>query len=170
MKPTKKLVFCALLAGIGVVILLLSSAYPPMAPGLAAMAGLIGAIAVLHCGLAWSAGVYVVCAALSMLLLPHKGAAVLYALFFGWYPIAKSLLERISNQVLCWACKIALAAAGLTAAYFLYYRLFVNDAVFEWSTYAIAAVLCLLVFVAYDIAFSALISFYCRRIKPHIKV
>ena len=67
-------------------------------------------------------------------------------------------------------CKLLIAAAAAAAAYFVYYRLFVSQTVFDWWMYALALVLALAAFAAYDIAFSLLISFYQRRIQPHVKL
>jgi len=53
---------------------------------------------------------------LSCLLLPDKGIAVAYTLFFGYYPILKSLLEKYLPRWLVWVCKFAafnLAAIGI---------------------------------------------------------
>lgn len=170
MSAAKRLALCAILAALGVLILLLASAVRPIAVALAALAGLLPAIAVIQCSLWWSLGVYAVTGGLALLLVPDKGPAVLYLLFFGFYPVVKSLLERIPNAVLCWAAKLAAAAVCAAAAYFVYYRLFVSQTVFDWWIYAGAFLLLLAAFAAYDYAFSLLISFYRRRIQPHIKL
>ena len=169
MSLAKRLALCAILSAITVLILFLGGMASPVTIALTAAAGLLPAVAVLHCGLWWGLGVGVVSGLLSLLVLPNKGAAVLYLLFFSWYPVVKSLLERIEKPVLCWLCKLLVAAIAAAAAYFVYYRLFVSTAVFDWWIYALALVLALAAFAAYDIAFSLLISFYQRRIRPHVK-
>lgn len=45
---------------------------------------------------------------LTLILCPDWELAVLYLCFFGWYPIAKPLLDRIPGRVLRWGVKLAL--------------------------------------------------------------
>ena len=170
MSPAKRIALCAILAALGVGILVLASLYPPVAPALAAAAGLLGAIAVIHCGIGWSLGVYAVCGGLALLLCPTKSVVVFYLLYFGWYPVVKSLLERIRSRALCWILKLAVAAVGIGAAYYVYYRLFATNTALPWYMYVGAFVLCLACFVGYDLAFSLLISYYNRKIAPNIKL
>ena len=169
MSAAKRLSLCAVLAALGVVILVLAAVYPALAPAFAALAGLFGAVAVIHCGPLWALGVWLVCGGLGLLLSPAKGAAVLYLLFFGWYPVAKSGIEHMQSLPLSWAVKLLTAAASIVCAYLVYYRLFVSTQLYAWYLYLGAMAVLLVVFAAYDIAFSALISFYLRRIAPHIK-
>lgn len=169
MSHAKKLALCAVLSALGVGVMLVSALYSPISPALAAAAGLFGAVAVIHCGLGWSLGVYAVCGGLGFLLCPVKSVVVFYLLFFGWYPVVKSLLERIARPVPRWLAKLGVAAVGIGGAYYLYCTLFVTNTVLPWYLYLAAYVLCLGAFFAYDLAFSALISFYMRRIAPHIK-
>ena len=169
MRPAKRIALCAILSALGVVILLIATIHPPVAPALAAAAGLLGAVAMIHCGIGWSLGVFAVCGALGLLLCPAKSVCLFYLVFFGWYPVVKSLLERIERRTWQWVSKLAVAAVGLGVAYFLYYRLFAEKSALPWYLYLGVFALSLLAFVAYDLAFSLLISFYQRRIAPHIK-
>ena len=42
--------------------------------------------------------IYAAVAVLSLLFAADKEAALLFVLFFGYYPVLKSFLERISNK------------------------------------------------------------------------
>lgn len=166
MNSTRKLALCAMLAAIGVLILWVSGVAIPVQLSLAALAGLIPAIAVVHCGLFWSLGTYAVTSALALLLLPEKGGALWYLLFFGHYPVVKSLLERIPNRILCWLSKLAAFEACMTLLYFLFRKAFFA-ALPDEALWILLPALCF-AFVLYDIAFSALVSFYDRRIGKRI--
>ena len=170
MSAAKRIALCAVLAALGVGIQLLATLEPSVSPAIAALAGMVCAVALIHCGIGWSLGVFAVCGLLGLLLCPTKSVCLFYLAFYGWYPAVKSLLERIERPALCWAAKLGVAAVGLGAAYLLYYLLFANTAVLSWYVYAGIYALSLGAFVAYDIAFSLLISFYNRRIAPHIKL
>lgn len=170
MTQAKKIAVCAFLAALGVGVQLLATLHPPISPAIAAASGLFCAVAVIHCGLGWSLGVFAVCGVLGLVLCPTKSVCLFYLAFFGWYPTVKSLLERIQSRVWQWIAKVGVAAVGLGAAYFLYYRLFAEQSVFPWYVYLGVYALSLAAFVGYDLAFSLLISFYNRRIAPHIKL
>lgn len=166
MSRTKKLALCAMLSAIGVLILAASGLAFPVRLSLAALAGLIPAIAVLHCGLFWSLGTYAVTAALSLLLLPEKTGAVWYLLFFGHYPVAKSLIERIPNLAAQWIAKLCFFAGCMALLFFLFRELFFA-ALPDQTLWILLAALCA-AFILYDIAFTALVSFYRRRIGSRI--
>ena len=55
---------------------------------------------------------YITTSVLSLLLAPNRESAIMFAAFFGYYPIAKHLLERFSNRGLEYTCKIALFNAS----------------------------------------------------------
>lgn len=56
-------------------------------------AGLLMSLFVVEFGRNWSVAVYASSAILSLLILPNKEAAVLYAVFLGYYGIFKSFIE-----------------------------------------------------------------------------
>lgn len=50
--------------------------------------------------------------------MPDKANALLYLLFFGLWPMLKSLLERIPAGLLEWLCKLAVFNAVLSLFWF----------------------------------------------------
>lgn len=167
MKPVKKLTVSAILTALCAIFLSGGSLLPNMALSFVAAAALLPAVAVLHCGYLWAAAVYAVSGILALLLLPDKTCAVWFLLVLGHYGIFKSLIERLNVSVVEWGLKLLLFAITV-GALFLLLRTFFLSALPQRSVWLLFAGL-LGCFVLYDIAFSALISFYCRRIRPHIK-
>lgn len=167
MKPIKKLTLSAILAALCVIALYLGSMLRQVQISLVAVAALFPAVSVIHCGYAWAAAVYAVSGTLAALLLPDKACAVWFLLVFGHYGICKSLIERLDKPVLEWVLKLAVFGVCISLIYFLFRAFFVGvlPAYSDWLLLA-GLLVC---FVLYDIAFSALISFYCRRIQPHVK-
>ena len=53
---------------------------------------------------------------LSMIIAPDRYAAIMFALFFGYYPIAKQKLERLPGRLTEYACKLLLFSAGAVAS------------------------------------------------------
>ena len=156
----------AILTAIGVVLLLLSGFLPTGRIALVALASLPVCVALMQYGFSWAAGTFLLTTALGSLLFPG-GSLILYAAFFGYYPIAKSLFERIHDLRLAWVCKLLL----YTAAFILYWRLAralfpVTDGQLAWYIlYPLGAA----VFVLYDIAYSSLIRFYLVKLARYFK-
>ena len=74
-------------------VMLLPSTFGPLVYVMPILAGLFMVFLVLELGRKLTAAIYVSSAILSILILPNKAAAVMYAAFFGYYAIFKSYLE-----------------------------------------------------------------------------
>ena len=124
----------------------LLSAFPKLRPGLRI------------CDLGCGTGL------LGLLLVPDKANALLYLLFFGLWPMLKSLLERIPARPLEWLCKLAVFNAVLSLFWFGLHSLFLpflpETLQAPWMVYAAGNA----AFVIYDVGFSKLISFYVARV------
>lgn len=167
MKPTKKLTVSAILSALCVLLLYLGSVMPSLGISFVAAAALLPAVSVIHCGCFWAAGVYVAAGILALLLLPDKSCAVWFLMVFGHYGILKSRIERLNKPMAEWALKLAVFGVCICGIYFLFRTAFVGMLPKYGAGILFAALA--VCFVLYDIAFSALISFYGRRIKPHIQ-
>ena len=167
MKPVKKLTVSAILTALCVVFMFLGSLIPNLELSFVALAALLPAAAVIQCGYFWAAAVYAVSGLLALLLLPDKTCAVWFLLVLGHYGIFKSLIERLRKPVIEWVLKILLFSVVIGLLFLLFRSIF--EGALPQYTGWVLLVGTLICFVLYDIAFSALISVYCRRIKPHIQ-
>ena len=91
---TRKLTTCALLAALGVVLLYLGSLVEVLDVSMAVIVSLFCIFAVIEYGGSAPWLIYAVTGVLSLILLPIKTPALLYLLFFGYYPILKEKLEK----------------------------------------------------------------------------
>ena len=163
---TKRLARLAILTAVGVVLLLLGSALPAGRLALIAVSSLPVCVTLMMYGVKWSLGVFVLTAALGALLFPGVGV-IMYAAFFGYYPIAKSLFERIHKIWLGWACKLALYSAAF-AVYWLLAKALITFTGGELAWYVLYP-LGAAVFVLYDIAYTSLIRFYLVKIARYFR-
>ena len=106
-------------AGLTLAMMWTGSFIPSMDYALPAMAGGFTLLLVMELNAAWALGVYAAAAVLSLFLLPAKGVALLYAMFFGYYPVLKLFLEAKLPAWLAWACKFAVFNAAVVSAYML---------------------------------------------------
>ena len=164
--PAKRIARLAVLTALGVVLLFLTNIIPAGKLGTMALASLPVCAALMLYGNAWSAGVFAVTALLGFLLFPGA-TAIGYALFFGYYPIAKSVFERVRGSWQPWALKLILYAAAFTAYWFLAKALFSDAAeLLPWyAVFFVGAV----VFVLYDWCYSLIIRFYLDKIARHLQ-
>ena len=66
----------------------------------------------------WSALSYFAVALLSMFITPDKEAAILFIMFFGYYPVLKCSLEKSAlNTVLKWLIKFLIFNVSIITAY-----------------------------------------------------
>lgn len=163
---TKRLSRLAILAAVGVILLLMGSVLPAGRIALVALASLPVCATLMMYGLRWSVAVFCVTAFLGALIYPGA-AAIMYTAFFGYYPIAKSFFERIQNSVVSWACKYEL----YTFAFIVYWLLaralisFTGDELPWIVLFALGAG----VFWLYDRAYSTLIRFYLVKIARYFE-
>lgn len=146
--------------------LFIASVWPTGQLGFAAMASLFVAAAVIEAGHGSGALVYIAGSVLSMLLLPNKTAPLLFVLFFGFYPIVKSLIERLDRKVFQWVLKFVVFSASLTVIRVLLSALFPG---FINSPPGIALLFVggNAVFALFDYGFSKVVCFYSDRVHNH---
>ena len=154
---------CAL----SVVLMLFGAVFEVMDLSCAAICSALMIFLILELGGAYPALVYCATTLLGMLLLPNKLPALYYALFFGWYPIVKLPLERLS-RVTSWILKLVLCAISLTV-------ILLTSTLFAPAEELIGIsvpvyVLCLAVFAIYDVALSRITVAYLVRYRHKIKL
>lgn len=165
---TRTLTRAAICAAAGVVILLLSSLLPSARLAFAAIASLGVIFIFMTSSWKWALGTYAVTAGLSLLLLPGKIPALLYACFFGFYPIIKLCAERLRRPFVRWSLKLGV----FNAAFLVFYLTFVKAILFgRIGTGRLILILLVsnLVFLIYDYALKKLILFYLRKIAGRVK-
>lgn len=80
-------------AALSVALMALVSIIPNLELALPAISGLFVAVIVIEVDKKWALGVWAAVSLLSLIVVPNKAAAIIYAVFFGYYPVLKSVLE-----------------------------------------------------------------------------
>ena len=156
----KRIAYCAVLTALGAVLLLLANLLPAGRLALFALASFPVCAALMLFGAGWACGVFAVTAALGFLLFPGV-TAVGYAAFFGWYPVVKSLAERLHNKYLGWGLKWLAFTAAAVLYWFFARALFSGAAAASWWALYLAG---LAAFIVFDLAYSLLIRLYLEKI------
>lgn len=166
---TKRLTVCAMLCALGVVMLWLGSVIEIAELSMAVIASLLCVFAVIEYGNPSAFLVFAVTAVLSLILLPNKGTAAVYLLFFGYYPILKGIFERRARFVR-WLLKEAVFHAALVAIFLAWrFLLFPVENVISPWLYLVALIFAEVTFLLYDVALTRLISFYLFRLRKRFR-
>lgn len=163
-KSASRVALGGVLAALSLLLLYLAAVMPSGRIGMVAIAGLVPAAGVVSGGLFTGFLSYGAAAVLAFLLLPDKGCALLYVIFFGLYPMVKSLIERLRKLPLELLLKLvffnivlAILLFGFSAFLFPMLPEFLHNTL---PVYLVGNV----VFLVYDYGFSKLITYYASRI------
>lgn len=160
-KSTRKLTLSAILSALSVILLALGALVEVLDISMAVIASFAVILAVIELRGKYPYLIYAVTAVLSLVLLPMKTPAAMYALFFGYYPILKEKLERLP-VVLSWVLKIVIFNVALALMVLLATVLVLPG--FEMTGYAwVWLIVCTPVFVLYDVALTRLLTMYLLR-------
>jgi hypothetical protein len=164
----KRLTFCAMLVALGVIFLGIGALIEVLDISMAVIASICVIIPMIEYGKGTPWMVYAAISVLSLLLLPNKFPAALFALFAGFYPILKEKLER-KNTVIRWILKELIFNISLAIIVLLYFFLFFKGTIQVPWMIAVAIILAELVFILYDKAISKLIRIYVMEFRHRLK-
>lgn len=172
MKTGKKVAFAGMICALSLVFMLMT-VIPVMEIGLPVMAGAVLILLVIELGIKWGFLGYIAVALLSLLLAPSFESRILFAVFFGYYPVIKAVLERMPSAVLSWLLKLVLFNMAIGGAYYLLMRFTTAIDPNEFTVFGVylPGVILLFgnaVFVLYDIALTRLITTYVRVWQPKL--
>lgn len=167
---TRRIAVSSVLSALGVVMLYLGSMVEVLDISMAVIASLICVFAVIEYGKGYPWLIFTVTALLSLLLLPNKTPAAMYAVFFGFYPIIKEKLERLP-RALSWVLKEVIFNVAFAVIALLTVFLFTVGEIDVGLPYIIGIVfLGELTFVLYDIAMTRLISLYIYKLRKRFRI
>ena len=159
------------MASLATVFMLLSF-FPYFVYAIPAVAGLFIMVVVIEIDKKWALMAYMVSAVL-VFLFADVESRFLYVFFFGYYPIAKALIEKMRKPILEWPIKFIIFNVSVISVYVIFSSFFnfSLDEFGELGKYGAYILLALgnVVFVLYDIAVSRFSMFYMVVLHPKIK-
>lgn len=99
MKKAKITAVCGMMAALSVVLMFITTFVPVFVYVIPIVTGLIVYFVSQLSDKKWALGVFFSTSFLSLILLTDKEAALTYALFFGYYPLIKETIERLSRWI-----------------------------------------------------------------------
>lgn len=165
---SRRMTLPALLSALSLALLYVASVVPGGRLGMVALAGLVPAAAVISAGLRGGLMCYAAAAILGLLVVPDKGCALLYLLFFGLYPVVKSLCERLPRGLELLA-KLLFFNGILTLFCFLLAEFFLPFLPEPLVGTGVVYLVGNAAFLVYDYGFSKLIALYLHRVDPVLR-
>ena len=170
MKNTGKTAFCAMMAALAVT-LMLASFFPYLTYSIPAVAALFIMVVVIETDIKWAFITYIASSVL-VFLMAEPEAKLLYILFFGYYPILKSIFERTKSRVLEFILKFSVFNVSEILTYLVLAPVF-GFSVEEFGEFGKYSAIVLLiganiVFPIYDMAVSQMAGFYMIRVHPSV--
>lgn len=172
MKKSVKAAFCGMAAALSVALMFAGSLFYVFAYAIPMLLGMIVFMINKTFGRGYALYVYLAVSILSMLFVPDKEAVLMYALFFGYYPIIKPFVEKIKIKVLPFVLKLLLFNIAVFVIEILCVKVFgipfFDDGVFSKSILIFFAVSMNLCFVMYEFLLRNFKIIYERKIEPRI--
>ena len=168
MKQNVKIAVGGIMAALALVLLFLLSVFPSATLAAPAVASVLTVIAVLELDKKWAIGVFSAVSILSLLIIPSKEAAILYVVFFGYYPIFKSVIEsKLPKKWLEMIIKTVMFCVIMVVSYAFMMR-FIGVEFEDIDKYGMKIVPVLLVvgaaaFIGYDYCLTLFVSEYIRK-------
>ena len=158
---TKKITFCALMAVLGIICLLLSNILPTNTIFLYLLSTLFTYISTEEHGIKYGILTYAVISLAGFMIVGNKVSILAYIIIVGYYPVIKHIIDHfnISNAVK-WIIKVLFALAISTSALYI-----LKSLMPEVINYKLAYPVGIAVFVIYDIVLAMGIKFYAIRLR-----
>lgn len=165
-KQTRALAVSAMTAALCVLLLFLGNLTQVADVSFAALSTLLIWFLYLEYGKGFALGAYLTASLLSLLLLPNKSAALLFAGFFGWYPLLKLPLERLPG-VFAFLCKFLAVNAVCVTLSLLFGGILGLEG---YSPLLLLLLLALydLAFILFDIAIGKFVYFYVEKLRKYL--
>lgn len=116
-KDTFRVALCGVISAFAFMLMLLTNLIPVGTYALPCIAGILLTAVVVEFGWKWALAAFAAVSLLSVFFAGDKEAVAYFIAFFGFYPIAKSGIERIRSLVVQYIIKYALFTVCMVAAF-----------------------------------------------------
>ena len=176
MKKAKITALCGITTALSVVIMLSSTLLPVLMYVLPIITSMGVLLVIAVSDKRWAFGVYFSTSVLSLILLTDKETALTYAIFFGYYPLIKSIIERLPRILSRVVKTLVFNAAAVSVGFIGVWLLGVSgDEYTEFGKLTIPLLLALanIAFIMYDFMITkngVLIERVARKIKGKFRI
>lgn len=160
---TKTVALAGVLAALSVVCLYVASVVPGVELTMFLASSLLIAVMMIESKGKGGWQLYIGASTLSFLIVPNKIALIPYVLFFGLYPIVKSIIERKIVGKAQLAYKLAFFTVVMIGIYKFAAEILFGGTLLENAPIVVLLVVGEIFFIVFDWVLSTLIGYYYRR-------
>ncbi len=157
----------AVFSAFSVIFLYLAAIFPTGQLGFLGISSLFGVAAVCEYGVTGGILVFVVTALVGFIVIPDKTGPILYAVFFGYYPILKYAAEKLRSRFLEWVLKLTIFSGALSVVLFVFHLALYAFELSGWL-YGVVYFVGNVVFIIFDLGVSRVATVYMSKIYPKI--
>ena len=136
-KLSFRIAFGGIASALCVVLMFSAAVIPFMMYAFPMISGLLIYAVSYECGRKTGLAAYASVAVLLVMLSPEKESALLFALFFGYYPIFSVYIDRLRSKLLQWVLRFTVLNTSMAAVYFILTKVFVAVDSEEFTKYSI---------------------------------
>lgn len=168
MKSSHKAAVCGMITALSVAAMFCAGIVPMASYAIPAFCSALLVVVVIELGNKQAMLVYAAVSLISILLTPNREASVAYILFLGYYPVAKSKIERLHSRAVEFFCKLGVFVFAIAALFALNVLLVGWEAVLGMGPWllGIGAVGIVGTCFLYDLCLTLLVPFYLNQIRP----
>lgn len=167
-----KVAFSSIFAALALSMMFAGSLFPFADYSAVAIGGLFLVPIVIDVGRRYATIAYFASAILGLIIVPNKEIALFYAIFFGYYPILKSVFESCKNKIVEFVLKFAVFNLTMIAAFLISINLLeiskeeyvIFDVYLPWLFLIMGNI----VFILYDFCLTKMIILYINVIREKI--
>lgn len=164
MRQSSKTALGGIVSSLSLALMLATTVFPFLTYALPIISGSLIILIVIEINRKWAFGVYLAVSLLSLLLLADKEAAMMYVAFFGYYPVAKAVIEKRLSGILEYFVKFILFNVSVILAYVLIIYTFTIP-IDEMGSLTIPILLGSgnFIFIIYDITLTRTVDAYMKH-------
>lgn len=172
MKNAFKISFGGIVSAISLMLMLLTGLIPVGTYAFPCFSGMLLVALVIEFGEKWSYLAYIAVSLLSFFIAGDKEAVLYFVMFFGFYPILKSSLEKINSKLIQYILKYCVFNICIIIAFFIGKFVFmIPDE--EFTLFGVYMPLLFLIianifFVFYDRCVSIAVYYYINKIRNKV--
>lgn len=167
MKTSVKTAIGGMCVALSTAVMLASSVVPFMIYAIPGAASLLILFMMAECGKKWALAVWFATSAVTAMVVPEKEAVAMYIALLGYYPVLKTVLDKIKPKFLRIITKSAFFLAVITAIYLVIIKVFGISAEMLEDTeryfIPVMYILGLAAFLMYDYALAVFELAYYRK-------
>lgn len=169
MRQSAKTALAGIVSALAVAIMFATTLIPFLTYALPAISGSLLILMVIEINKKWAFASYGAVSILSILLLNDKEAALIYIMFFGYYPIIKPLLESHLPKILEYISKFLIFNVSIIAATLMAIYVF-NIPLEDVEKHGMKVIPILLLmanvmFLLYDFTLTQLVELYLKKMQ-----